>query len=129
MNDTTILLAALSAACGAVGAMVTAWFTGRAAARKSVDDSDAGTTGRALAISDELRQDVDALRTRVVTLEGQYRQLWDEHVALQREHARVSLELTRSEGQVAELRKRVAELERAGAPSPSEQPPDRAGDA
>lgn len=114
--DPTLLLTAVGAAAGAVGALVTAWFTGRVAARKSADDTDAGTTGRALQMSDELRQDVDGLRGRIVTLEGQYRQLWDEHVALQKEHVRVSLELARSEGQVGELRKRVAELERVKAP-------------
>lgn len=78
-------------------------------------------------VVDEMREENDRTRGRVLVLEDQYRKLWDQHVALQQAHAalqaeHVTLQAERVrwhvrerelEAEVGGLKARVAELERA----------------
>lgn len=129
---------------GGVGAFI-------ASLRKSGSEVKAADLDRMTRVNDETREDVDRLRERMVIVEGQYRTLWDEKVAIQKAHATLqadhatlmaehgALMAERARWQARErdlettvaslkaeaeaLKKRVAELERAA------QPPTRAGDA
>lgn len=78
-------------------------------------------------VVDEMREENDRIRGRVLVLEEQYRKLWDQHVVLQKAHAvlqseYVTLQAARArwtvrerelEAEVDGLKARVAELERA----------------
>lgn len=86
----------------------------RADSKNSVDGAALDRTVKAL---DETREEVTRLATRTLTLEAQYRALWDEHVTLQRAHADLmrdhAAERARWLLRERELEARVAELERA----------------
>lgn len=99
---------------------VGAFLKQRASAKNAVDGAALDRTVKAL---DETREEVGRLAGRTLTLEAQYRQLWDEHIALQREHAELQRAhaaerarwLVRErelELEVTGLKARVAELER-----------------
>lgn len=130
--DQIIAVIALLLGAGGLGA----FLKQRASAKNAVDGAALDRTVKAL---DETREEVGRLAGRTLTLEEQYRKLWDEHIALQRAHADLMREhaaerarwLVRErelETEVVGLKARVAELERANASAPAEQPPDRAGD-
>lgn len=129
--DQIIAVIALLLGAGGFGA----FLKKRASAKNAVDGAALDRTVKAL---DETREEVGRLATRTLTLEEQYRKLWDEHIALQRAHADLMREhaaerarwLVRErelETEVVGLKARVAELERAGAVA-ADQPPARAGD-
>lgn len=116
---------------GGVGALIKQWFD----SKNAVDGAALDRTVKAL---DETREEVTRLGARTLTLEDQYRKLWDEHIALQRAHADLMRDhaaerarwLVRErelETEVTGLKARVAELERTNAAT-ADQPPTRAGD-
>lgn len=95
---------------GGAGAFIKQWFD----SKNSVDGAALDRTVKAL---DETREEVTRLAGRTLTLEAQYRALWDEHVLLQRAHADLmrdhAAERARWLQRERELEARVAELERA----------------
>lgn len=107
---------------GGAGAFVQAWRSSGSAAKAS-------DLERMTKVVDEMREENDRTRGRVLVLEEQYRKLWDQHVALQQAHAalqaeHVTLQAERVrwharerelEAEVGGLKARVAELERAAA--------------
>lgn len=73
------VIVALGGAAG-VGAFIASY-------RKSGSEVKASDLDRMTRVNDETREDVDRLRERMVVVEGQYRALWDEKVAIQQAHA------------------------------------------
>lgn len=104
---------------GGAGAFIQAW-------RSSGSAVKAADLERMTKTLDGIQEENGRVSTRVLTLEEQYRKLWDEHIALQRTHADLMRDhaaerarwLVRErelETEVTGLKARVAELERANA--------------
>lgn len=115
------IIGVIAALIGAGG--IGAFLKQRASAKNAVDGAALDRTIKAL---DETREEVGRLSTRTLTMEEQYRKLWDEHIALQRAHAdlmrahaaeraRWLVRERELETEVVGLKARVAELERSAA--------------
>lgn len=98
---------------GGLGAVIKQWYD-------SKTSGDGAALDRTIKALDETREEVGRLATRTLTLEGQYRALWDEHILLQRAYADLmrehAAERARWLVRERELEARVAELERAATP-------------